>query len=69
MDRPRGALPPLPADEDLHAELDPWARGKGTLWFGLDTELPTALLERAVAPLTGAAECELVIESEPSANL
>ncbi|MDO4243596.1 MAG: DUF1801 domain-containing protein [Actinomyces sp.] len=47
------ALYPLPADENLRAELAPWARGKGTLWFGLDTELPTALLKRAVASLMG----------------
>ena len=47
------ALYPLPPDEALRAELAPWVRGKGTLWFALDEELPTALLEQAVVSLMG----------------
>lgn len=47
------ALYPLPSDDALRTELAPWVRGKGTLWFALDEELPTALLEQTVVSLMG----------------
>ncbi|VEG29326.1 DUF1801 domain-containing protein [Actinomyces howellii] len=47
------ALYPQPDDEALRAELSPWVRGKGTVWFSLSEDLPTALLERVVASMTG----------------
>lgn len=46
------AMYPIPRDEQLRAELAPYAKGKGTLWFGLDTPLPIGIIARAVASLS-----------------
>ncbi|MFT3874809.1 MAG: DUF1801 domain-containing protein [Propioniciclava sp.] len=48
------SLYPIPKDDGLNAELEPYRRGKGTLWFGLETELPRDLLRRVVAALAAA---------------
>ncbi|MBK8462934.1 MAG: DUF1801 domain-containing protein [Nigerium sp.] len=45
------SLYPVPKDEELVAQLAPYQRGKGTLWFRLDAELPDALIRRVVATL------------------
>lgn len=45
------SLYPVPKDEELAAELAPYQRGKGTLWFRLDAELPHDLIRRVVARL------------------
>lgn len=45
------AIYPVPKSESLQAELKPYIKGKGTLWFPLDTPLPVALLERTVTAL------------------
>ena len=42
---------PVPKDEALQAELAPYRKGKGTLWFMLDAPLPKALIRRVVAAL------------------
>lgn len=45
------SLYPVPKDEELIAELAPYQRGKGTLWFRLDAALPHDLIRRVVARL------------------
>lgn len=45
------ALYPVPADEALRSELAPFQKGKGTLWFALDAELPADLIRRTVQAL------------------
>ena len=45
------AVYPLPADDALQAELAPYQRGKGTLWFPLDAPLPRDLLTRTFEAL------------------
>ena len=47
------ALYPVPKDPDLADELEPYRRGKGTLWFPLDQPLPAELITRAAAALAG----------------
>lgn len=42
---------PIPHDEALRAELKPYIKGKGTLWFRLDSDLPVDLLERTITKL------------------
>lgn len=42
---------PVPKDSALQAELKPYRRGKGTLWFPLDEPLPRELLARVFAAL------------------
>lgn len=44
---------PVPGEADLQAELAPYVRGKGTLWFPLDDPLPRDLILRVVHALTG----------------
>jgi len=46
------AVYPLPKNDALMAELRPYVRGKGTLWFSLDDTLPKELLKKAVRALT-----------------
>lgn len=47
------AVYPVPKDEELEAELQPYRRGKGTLWFPLDTPLPADLITRTFQALMG----------------
>lgn len=47
------AVYPVPDDPDLAAELAPFVRGKGTLWFALGRPLPDDLLRRTVRALAG----------------
>lgn len=47
------AVYPVPADPDLQAELAPFVRGKGTLWFPLNRPLPRELVLRVVDALAG----------------
>lgn len=42
---------PIPHDEALMSELTPYIKGKGTLWFKLETPLPRELIERTVRAL------------------
>ncbi len=46
------AVYPVPKDEALRTELQPYIKGKGTLWFPLDQPLPTELVRRTVVALT-----------------
>lgn len=48
------AMYPVPKDEALEAELQPYRRGKGTLWFPLDQPLPEGLLRRTITRLATA---------------
>lgn len=43
---------PIPKDPELAAELKPYVRGKGSMWFSLEDPLPRALVARAVAAHT-----------------
>lgn len=45
------AMYPLPKNESIRKELEPYVRGKGTLWFGLDEPLPGAMIRRVVQEL------------------
>lgn len=45
------AVYPVPKDSALQQELAPYTKGKGTLWFGLNTPLPYDLLVRTVRAL------------------
>ncbi len=45
------ALYPIPKDAALRSELAQYTKGKGTLWFPLDTPLPRQLIERTVVQL------------------
>lgn len=45
------AIYPVPKDEKLQDELKPYIKGKGTLWFDLDTPLPKSLIEKVVKSL------------------
>ena len=45
------AIYPIPKSEGLRKELQPYIKGKGTLWFKLDEPLPETLIERAVVAL------------------
>ena len=47
------AVYPVPADPALRTELEPYVRGKGTLWFPLTEPLPRDLIVRVVAALVG----------------
>ncbi len=47
------ALYPIPRDEALRRELQPYIHGKGTLWFHLDQPLPKSLLQKTVGALVG----------------
>lgn len=47
------AVYPIPRhDESLLDELNPYIKGKGTLWFPLDQPLPAKLIQRTVRALT-----------------
>lgn len=50
------ALYPVPHDVTLRKELEPYIKGKGTLWFSLDEPLPTKLVKAAVLALAKARE-------------
>ncbi len=43
---------PVPGNPELVAELQPYIKGKGTLWFKLDEPLPLELISRVVADLS-----------------
>jgi uncharacterized protein YdhG (YjbR/CyaY superfamily) len=45
------AMYPLPKDETLQKELQPYIKGKGTLWFGLEEPLPELLIKKTVKAL------------------
>lgn len=45
------AMYPIPKDEALQAQLMPYTKGKGTLWFKLDEALPKPVIEMAVKAL------------------
>lgn len=45
------AMYPIPKNEALQAELTPYTRGKGTLWFSLGEPLPSQLIEKTVIAL------------------
>ncbi len=42
------AVYPIPKNDELHAKLTPYIKGKGTLWFNLDKPLPKLLIKKAV---------------------
>lgn len=44
---------PVPKDKELEKELAMYRKGKGTLWFPLDEELPVNLIMRTVLALKG----------------
>lgn len=46
------AIYPVPKDEKLRQELEPYIHSKGTLWFALGKPLPTALIRKAVRGLS-----------------
>lgn len=46
------AVYPIPKNETLRSELEPYTKGKGTLWFDLDAPLPKELLRRTVRALS-----------------
>lgn len=43
---------PVPKDPELAAEMKPYVRGKGSMWFELDQLLPRELVTRIVVALT-----------------
>lgn len=45
------AMYPIPKDEALQADLKPYIKGKGTLWFQLDESLPVELIKNTVLKL------------------
>ena len=45
------AMYPTPNDKALQKELEPYIKGKGTLWFPLNTPLPADLIKKAVRSL------------------
>ena len=42
------ALYPVPHSQQLQADMKPYIKGKGTLWFRLDVPLPARLIEAVV---------------------
>ena len=46
------AVYPIPKNDTLKVELQPYIRGKGTLWFSLNDTLPKELLRKVVRELT-----------------
>lgn len=45
------AMYPVPKRENVHKNLKPFIKGKGTIWFKLDEPLPKPLIEAAVRAL------------------
>src|SRR3990167_9355886 len=45
------AMYPIPKDEALQSKLQPYIKGKGTLWFELDQPLPVDLITTTVESL------------------
>lgn len=45
------AIYPIPKDDVLRAQLDPYIKGRGTLWFALDSPLPEQLIKDTVRAL------------------
>ena len=45
------AIYPIPKDVKLRSELQLYIKGKGTLWFSIDTPLPEDLIKRTVIAL------------------
>lgn len=45
------AVYPIPKNPKLQEELKPYVRGKGTLWFPLDTPLPRELIKQVMLTL------------------
>jgi uncharacterized protein YdhG (YjbR/CyaY superfamily) len=50
------ALYPVPHDEAMRKKLEPYQKGKGTLWFALDEPLPKQLIEQTIKALLVASE-------------
>ncbi len=42
---------PAPKNKDLSKELKPYLKSKGTLWFGLEEELPKTLIKKVIKEL------------------
>ncbi len=45
------AIYPVPKDDGLKEDLKPYIKGKGTIWFELDKDLPVELIKRTVQAL------------------
>jgi uncharacterized protein YdhG (YjbR/CyaY superfamily) len=45
------AIYPIPKDPQLTEQIQPYIKGKGTLWFSLDKPLPKALITKVVKEL------------------
>ena len=45
------AMYPVPKDQQLQKDLKPYIRGKGTIWFKLDEQLPKTLIKKVVKGL------------------
>lgn len=45
------AMYPVPNDPSLEADMAPYIRGKGTLWFSLDAPLPEPLIKKIIRRL------------------
>lgn len=45
------AIYPVPKNERLQSDLQPYIKGKGTVWFPLDAPLPARLIQESVADL------------------
>lgn len=48
------AMYPIPKNEALRTKLKPYIKGKGTLWFPLDEDLPEDLIQKTVCELAKA---------------
>lgn len=48
------AIYPVPKDAKLQQDLQPYIKGKGTLWFDLEHELPEDLIKQAMTALAQA---------------
>lgn len=46
------ALYPVPDTPRLQADVAPYRKGKGTLWFMVDKPLPKVVIKRVIAALT-----------------
>lgn len=45
------AIYPVPKEASLHKQLQPYIKGKGTLWFSLDEPLPKKLIKETIEAL------------------
>ena len=46
------AVYPVPDDEELRQQLNPYIKSKGTLWFPLDEPLPRNLIKSVIRALS-----------------